>query len=356
MADKFPIDVAQIVALFLESMFYGLYLVSFGMCMYTMLLKSRSRHRQRTVFLVVALLLFIFATLDVALLLRHVLDAFVWYHGPGGAIGEFSDISYWVNAMKTVNYVAQTSIADGMLIYRCYIVYGGNWLVPVPLCILWIAGMIVEAFTCYIEFTLHSDAFLNAGQLTPFITSTLSITLVLNLIATSMIVYKIWSIERRSRAIFTMSSVASGTEGLRRAMRIIIESGLMYSVGVIVFFVVYLANNNAQYGVSDCVVQIIGISFNLIIIRIDQGKSVESSYPPNTLQMTSAGSRSGTFPAFRFTRRTGTHSSITNVDERDIVGRDHPIAMVSFAGTSSSPDKYCESASGTLVKVDPVAV
>ncbi|EJF60330.1 hypothetical protein DICSQDRAFT_137639 [Dichomitus squalens LYAD-421 SS1] len=253
MADKFPIDVAQIVALFLESMFYGLYLVSFGMCMYTMLLKSRSRHRQRTVFVVVALLLFIFATLDVALLLRHVLDAFVWYHGPGGAIGEFSDISYWVNAMKTVNYVAQTSIADGMLIYRCYIVYGGNWLVPVPLCILWIAGMIVEAFTCYIEFTLHSDAFLNAGQLTPFITSTLSITLVLNLIATSMIVYKIWSIERRSRAIFTMSSVASGTDGLRRAMRIIIESGLMYSVGVIVFFIVYLANNNAQYGVSDCV-------------------------------------------------------------------------------------------------------
>ena len=42
----------------------------------------------------------------------------------------------------------------------------------------------VEAFTCYIEFTLHSNAFINAGQLTPFITSTLSITLVLNLVAT----------------------------------------------------------------------------------------------------------------------------------------------------------------------------
>ena len=86
--------------------------------MWTMLVKSRSRQGQRNVFLIVALLLFVFATLDVALLLRHVLDAFVWYHGPGGAIGEFSDISYWVNAMKTVNYVAQTSIADGMLV--CY--------------------------------------------------------------------------------------------------------------------------------------------------------------------------------------------------------------------------------------------
>ena len=36
-------------------------------------------------------------------------------------------------------------------------------------------------------------------------------------------------------------------------MHIIIESGLMYTVGVVVFFAVYLADNNAQYGVSDCV-------------------------------------------------------------------------------------------------------
>ena len=61
--------------------------MSFGMCMYTMLAKSRSQSRQRLLFLVVALLLFVFATLDVALLLRHCLDAFVWYHGPGGAVG-----------------------------------------------------------------------------------------------------------------------------------------------------------------------------------------------------------------------------------------------------------------------------
>lgn len=139
MADSnFPIDVAQLVALFMESLFFGehdafllsnksvmfnridlgIYLVSFGMCIYVMLIKSRSRQLncQRIVFLIVALALFTFAALDVALLLRHVLDAFIWFHGPGGAIAEFSDISYWVNAMKTVTYVAQTSIADGILV------------------------------------------------------------------------------------------------------------------------------------------------------------------------------------------------------------------------------------------------
>ena len=40
---------------------------------------------------------------------------------------------------------------------------------------------------CYIEFTLHTDTLLNSGKLTPFITSTVSITLALNLIATGIL-------------------------------------------------------------------------------------------------------------------------------------------------------------------------
>ena len=61
--------------------------------------------------------------------------------------------------------------------------------------------------------------------------------------------HKIWSVERHSRGTFAGNDVSS----LRRAMHIVIESGLMYSVSVVVFFAVYLASNNAQYAVSDCV-------------------------------------------------------------------------------------------------------
>ena len=66
-----------------------------------------------------------------------------------------------------------------------------------------------------------------------------------------LIVYKIWSIERRARVAFAETGFSSTS--LRRTMHIIIESGLMYTVGVVVFFAVYPADNNAQYGVSDCV-------------------------------------------------------------------------------------------------------
>ncbi|KIP07596.1 hypothetical protein PHLGIDRAFT_35367 [Phlebiopsis gigantea 11061_1 CR5-6] len=308
----FPIDVAQLVALFMESLFFGIYLVSFGMCIYVMLIKSHSRRLtcQRVIFLIVAIALFTFAALDVALLLRHVLDAFIWYHGPGGAIAEFSNISYWVNAMKTVTYVAQTSIADGILIYRCYVVYSRNWLVIAPLCLIWLAGMATEGVSCYIEFTLHQSALLNTSQLTPFITSFLTITLALNLIATSMIVYKVYTAEKQARTIFASHS----SSALKRANHIIIESGLMYSASVVCFFAVYLASNNAQYGVSDCVVQIIGISFNLIIIRIDQRRTVETVYgatpAPKGVPGATAKSHAG---AFRF-RRSGAINNALIVD------------------------------------------
>ena len=44
-----------------------------------------------------------------------------------------------------------------------------------------------------------------------------------------------------------------GSRRLTRVVRILIESGLIYTFSVLVFFCTYLASNNAQYGVSDVV-------------------------------------------------------------------------------------------------------
>lgn len=44
---------------------------------------------------------------------------------------------------------------------------------------------------------------------------------------------------------------------LSKVMRIILDSGAIYTICVIVFFGTTLAGSNAQYGVSDVVVQVI---------------------------------------------------------------------------------------------------
>lgn len=94
----------------------------------------------------------------VAFGLRHNLDAFIFYNGPGGPAAEFKDIRYWVNIMKTVDFVAQTSIGDAILvrthsyyqpsvcshatqIYRCYMVYARRWYMILFPLLLWLATL-----------------------------------------------------------------------------------------------------------------------------------------------------------------------------------------------------------------------
>lgn len=60
--------------------------------------------------------MFTIATLEMAFGLQHNLEAFIYYTGPGGANGEFQDISNWVNVMRLADYVTQTFIGDSIMV------------------------------------------------------------------------------------------------------------------------------------------------------------------------------------------------------------------------------------------------
>jgi len=104
--------------------------------------------------------MFFFATMDVSLAVRQNVEAFILLGGDViDVIEEFNHTSKWVIYMRMVNYIAQTCIGDGILvrsgsfhapahtsltssgqIYRCWVVYGKNWLVVVVPTLLWVAG------------------------------------------------------------------------------------------------------------------------------------------------------------------------------------------------------------------------
>lgn len=99
---SFPVTEAQIVALFMEAVSYGIYVVTLALCIRA-LFWDRQGTRKKAVnwpMVVVMVLMAVFATLDMSLGLKHNLDAFIFYTGPGGAAAEFDNISYWVNVMK----------------------------------------------------------------------------------------------------------------------------------------------------------------------------------------------------------------------------------------------------------------
>lgn len=277
MADsgKFPIAEAQMVGLFMECVAYGMFLVTFGLCIKALLCRRdqlvlKPLRDVHWGMFVVAILMFIFATFDVAFGLRHNLDAFIFYKGPGGPTEEFQDIGYWVNIMKTVDFVAQTSIGDAILIYRCWMVYSKRLLIILLPVAVWVMTLVAGAMMIYVESTTSQNALLDDPRITPWLDTITACTLALNVLVTSLIVWRIWRVKSKSAA------ATVNPHRLSRVMRIILDSGLLYTVCVIIFFGTTLAGSNSQYGVSDVVVQVIGITFNLIIIRVNNGTAADA--------------------------------------------------------------------------------
>lgn len=92
--------------------------------------------------------------------------------------------------------------------------------------------------------TLHADHHINV---TALVTSMLSLTLTSNFIASSFIVYRIWTVYRDSSPY---RKVSYHLDPLTKALRVTIKAGLIYTVTLTVLLGTYVAGSSAQLPVS----------------------------------------------------------------------------------------------------------
>lgn len=99
--DTFPIDEAALVAFFIESTTWGIQLVTFILCVWTLVQTNRvSMPRHINPLLLYATALIVIGTLDISFSLYHVLRAFVYYKGQGGADLVFQELSDYVTVLR----------------------------------------------------------------------------------------------------------------------------------------------------------------------------------------------------------------------------------------------------------------
>ncbi|KAJ8495783.1 hypothetical protein ONZ45_g12709 [Pleurotus djamor] len=274
---SFTISKARLVGLFLECIAYGVSLVTIPLCIRA-LVWSRGRMRSlgtiHWITLIAALLLAFFATFDVIITLIWLIDAFVLYEGPGGAPTVFLNISDWINVMKSVNLIFPILIGDLILIYRCWIVYDKSYVVIFAPMIIWVVDAAMGSYILYIESHLHQQSTLQEGRLFPAFAVFFAMTVIQNVITTSLIIICIRNVNQLSaefvsktaNSMYISTSNCWGTQ-LQRVMRIVIESGLIYTVTTAISLATYLPNAYVCYSVTDAELPIIVIAFNLIIIR-----------------------------------------------------------------------------------------
>ncbi|KAF8503020.1 hypothetical protein BU17DRAFT_101872 [Hysterangium stoloniferum] len=275
-----PLDKAELIAFFLESLLYGVSLLLFVITIWVLVYHRKSERLNKRLVATSSLMMF-FGTFHLAVDLVRVLEGFISQReAVGGPVAYFARLYEWSQLLKTAIFAIQTVLADSFATYRCWVVWNRSWAVIIPaLCVIGtlIAGIGV-VHGCAI--TKNGDVF--ASTLSGWITSFFTLTLATNVICTSLIAARIW---------FTTRKVArfSGQQTLMPVVIVVVESGFIYSASCITLLVVYLIGSNAQYPALDGTFPIISIVFNLIIVRIALGiahggaSGMQTTNPPSAV-------------------------------------------------------------------------
>jgi hypothetical protein len=165
----------------------------------------------------------------------------------------------------------QTTIADIMLVYRCWIVYSRSWLAISLPGLLVLGNTAVTGVVLYIEITLNQHALLSVKQIKPFGVAFWALTVVINVITTGtgstdlfnvltysrpgLIVARIWRINQRTQDLIYRPERRGSPPltALQHVMRIVVESGLLYTGNSLITFISLVTNSVALYVITDIV-------------------------------------------------------------------------------------------------------
>ncbi|KAJ7508877.1 hypothetical protein B0H11DRAFT_1962966 [Mycena galericulata] len=314
---------AELIAHSIACTLYGIYVVTFGIAERRLLTTDSGRWKRRSeirwVMLVVSILLFVNVTVDIFVATITLLDAFVFYTGPDGAAHHdiFSHGSEWQTMTKDqLQYFVVH--ADRSQIYRCYWLWNKSWAVIALPLLVWFTNVALSMRILDVLPQISEGTILST-DISPWFDAFWSLTMSVNIITTSLIVFRIWMAERQNKkfdAQFALTTGSTHSHPLSLAMRNIIESGMIYTFASVLVLAFHSVQSNMLYIVSALVrilfptvgeMHSVGITFNLIIIR---GARI-AQQPQDTVV---------TLPVFATSQTTGSTHSISRRGEGDESG------------------------------------
>ncbi|KAG1895481.1 uncharacterized protein F5891DRAFT_668859 [Suillus fuscotomentosus] len=260
---------ASLLALFLETLFYGVFFTFYWLAL-VILLKKRGI--QRDLLIPVATLLLCIATAHLIINFVRALEAFVFNVDTIGADAYYSNLASPLGLAKTALYITQPTVADSVLIWRCYVLNNRSLLVGIPGCIVLLAN---GAVGYYIVWSL-SQAIAGSTALTTIpglIVTFYTLTMFISIICTTLISWRIW----RSR-----QSMSDGSADLLPVMIVIVEGGAIYATSVLALLLAFLTGSNGEYPAMDIGPPVVGIVFCLIILQVHfhVGNNPQPTSPP----------------------------------------------------------------------------
>ncbi|KAL0063693.1 hypothetical protein AAF712_009385 [Marasmius tenuissimus] len=164
---------------------------------------------------------------------------------------------------------------DIIIVYRLWVVWNRKFSI-ILLPALSVVGVAVGGSGITYElanFEKGKDIFSSNAQ--AWVTCEGVFTVLTNVYSTSLIAWRIWSINRRSSTYRNQQT--PGSNYLTAATAAFIESALLYSSFLLVFIVTYIAKHRIESLIADCLPPIAGISFGLINLRCHLSRAKAAS-------------------------------------------------------------------------------
>ncbi|KAJ8076700.1 hypothetical protein PM082_001123 [Marasmius tenuissimus] len=264
---------AMVIGTWIEGIAYGVFL-----CLYlaTLWLKRISRERNAqsgeksdgsfTAMFIISSVMFFIATLHMGLAGYRL--AKVWIVGDNLAppTASLTTMDTWDNTMWTILYVTQELLGTGAAIYRCWLIWHKNWRVIVLPSLL----LLVEIGIGYIPCAIFSQTNILEGKTHPllpylgyFMKTFYALTVIANIIPTGLMAYRLWRTHYQSA-----SSAITTPAILFPVLRILVESASLQLIAETVLLGFFSAGRQEQFMIFGLITPIVGITFNLITVRI----------------------------------------------------------------------------------------
>ncbi|KAG0706627.1 hypothetical protein DFH29DRAFT_134836 [Suillus ampliporus] len=267
-----PLVKATFLGLFLETLFYGIFFALYWLTLFILLKKPGM---QRQLLIPVVTLLLCIATAHLIVDFFRGLEAFVFQADTIGATVYYSNLASPLDLASTALYIIQTTLADGVLVWRCYVLNNRSLFIAIPGCIVLLVS---EAIACYVVWAISR---LRPLTTTSFADSACIITFYISTMFTSVICTSTsiapdlqapddqinaaliaWRIYR------TRHFLSDGLATLSPIIIVIFESGALYATSVFALLLAFRIGSNAQFIMLDIITPIMGITFCLIVLQV----------------------------------------------------------------------------------------
>jgi len=198
----------------------------------------------------------------------------------GGPVAFFeNNIAAWYNTFGTAADVTANILGDGLMLYRCYVFWNrtGPWVVAFP-ALLFLASTAM-GIAATIQSGLPGNNFFTTVN---FTVPWLALTISFNVITTSMIAFRLWSVSRSMRAALPKerADVYTGTIAL------LVESALPFTLLGIGYLITYVRMDPESLWFADVWGCFVSLSPQAIILRVSMGaawsKKTVTQYGTNT--------------------------------------------------------------------------